>query len=445
MHRLAAILAALGSSAAALVTVPFQRATGLSASSSGADDVPLLNLADSAYYATVSVGTPPQPFTVLIDTGSAVLWLGSNRCNQLGNCNDAHSFDPSKSSTFKDASNGAATAIQYNQGTIKGTLSTDTVSFGDHTVQGQEFLLVSSEDSVIQQGQAQLTDGLIGFAWENGDKGSSDYYPTVIGNLIAQGLISQPVFSLSITHAQDSSGLGQGGGQLILGGVDASLYSGRIYMYPVVNSYFWAVALNGVYVADGALALPSGTQAVFDSGTSVLQMDATFLTSQLLPAIYAVTGNRMGRVDRTSGLYTIACSAAQSAPDISFEFGDGILYSISAADYIILIGRSTCAVGIMGSSTQSASNLWILGDVFLRRHYSVYDYGSSLDLSSGKGPSVGLASTKTPTRNVTVETGIAGSSNSGQYPAGNARSEALSAKSWNVGTLTIIFGSFLAF
>lgn len=42
---------------------------------------------DVGYLATVQIGTPPQNFVMLMDSGSADMWVGSENCqSQQGGC-----------------------------------------------------------------------------------------------------------------------------------------------------------------------------------------------------------------------------------------------------------------------------------------------------------------------------------------------------------------------
>ena len=59
----------------------------------------LKNFFNIQYYGTISVGTPPQSFQVLLDTGSSCFWVSSGKC--LPNvCYSHKRYFSNKSSTY---------------------------------------------------------------------------------------------------------------------------------------------------------------------------------------------------------------------------------------------------------------------------------------------------------------------------------------------------------
>lgn len=77
------------------------------------------------YLGKIGVGTPPQEFIVIFDTGSSNLIVTSKNCPR-NTCSDKPRYDSGKSSTYQ--ANGAKIAISYGSGGFSGILSTDTIT-----------------------------------------------------------------------------------------------------------------------------------------------------------------------------------------------------------------------------------------------------------------------------------------------------------------------------
>ena len=62
-------------------------------------EVPIIDYENTQYFATVSVGTPAQEFTVVPDTGSSNLWIYSSSCTAIP-CWYHSTYNSQKSSTY---------------------------------------------------------------------------------------------------------------------------------------------------------------------------------------------------------------------------------------------------------------------------------------------------------------------------------------------------------
>ncbi|CAB1351845.1 unnamed protein product [Coregonus sp. 'balchen'] len=99
-------------------------------------DEAMTNDADLSYYGVISIGTPPQSFNVIFDTGSSNLWVPSVYCSSPA-CQNHAEFNPAQSSTFSWTNKPVS--IQYGTGSMTGQLAYDTVSVGGISVTQQIF------------------------------------------------------------------------------------------------------------------------------------------------------------------------------------------------------------------------------------------------------------------------------------------------------------------
>lgn len=89
-------------------------------------EVKIYNYLDAQYYGDIGVGTPPQPFTVVFDTGSSNLWVPSKECKLSPACYLHKYFDSAKSTTYH--TNGTKFNITYGSGAVVGFVGQDTTT-----------------------------------------------------------------------------------------------------------------------------------------------------------------------------------------------------------------------------------------------------------------------------------------------------------------------------
>ncbi|CAG2117570.1 unnamed protein product [Medioppia subpectinata] len=133
-----------------------------------------------------------------------------------------------KSSTY--IKNGTAFSIKYGMGTAKEYLSTDTLIIGTGKVHNQTFAQMTSVP-----GPAFVLggfDGIIGMAYQ---QLSVDNVVTTFQHMIAQGVVSAPVFSFYLNRDVK----GRPGGELILGGSDHNHYTGNFTYVPMTRKGYW--------------------------------------------------------------------------------------------------------------------------------------------------------------------------------------------------------------
>ncbi len=147
-------------------------------------NVPLSNYMDAQYFADISLGTPPQKFKVILDTGSSNLWVPSVDCGSLA-CFLHNKYDHSQSRTYiKD---GRPLSISYGSGSIEGYISEDNLQIGDLTIQNQKFGETTSEPGLAFA--FGKFDGILGLAYDT----------------IAQDDITPPFYSAIQQHLLDES------------------------------------------------------------------------------------------------------------------------------------------------------------------------------------------------------------------------------------------------
>ncbi|XP_069732323.1 pepsin B-like isoform X1 [Phaenicophaeus curvirostris] len=317
---------------------------------------PITNHLDSSYFGEISIGTPPQNFLVLFDTGSSNLWVPSTYC-QTEACTNHATFNPSASSTFN--LNGQSYTLSYGSGALTVVLGYDTLTIQSITVTNQEFGL--SENEPAQPFYYADFDGILGMGYPGLAAGGT---PTALQGMLQQNQLTQPIFSFYFSRQPTYNY----GGELILGGVDSQLYQGEISWAPVTQQLYWQVAIDEFAIGESATGWCSeGCQAIVDTGTFLLTVPQGYMGS-FVQALGA---------QQTSYGYAVDCSQIQNMPTITFVI-NGAQLPLPPSAYV-MNQNGYCTLGIEETYLQSQTGqpLWILGDVFLKEYYTVFDMGNN--------------------------------------------------------------------
>lgn len=322
---------------------------------SDGDVVPLKNFMDAQYYGPISIGTPAQEFSVIFDTGSSNLWIPSKTCSLLDIACQLHNkYDNTESTTYKK--NGSKFEIQYGTGSLSGFVSEDVVTVGTAEAKGQLFCEATSEPGLTFV--TAKFDGILGLAFPSI---SVNQMPPVFNTLMDQGAVEENLFAFYLNRDQSSSI----GGSLDLGGIDDSHYTGDIVYHDVVMEKYWTLEMGSV-AYDGKDIGLKASRAAIDTGTSLIGAPKK-VAAQINSLIGATTLGPASTVD---------CSTLDSLKDITLNF-NGHDYVLSPEDYVLKVselGQTVCMSGFMGIDIPAYPDLWIVGDVFIGKYYSVFNY-----------------------------------------------------------------------
>jgi len=315
-------------------------------------DIPLSDYAEAQFYGPITIGTPAQDFKVVFDTGSSNLWVPSSKCTQIS-CKLHHRYDSSKSSTYK--ANGTSFEIEYGSGNISGIVSNDVVGLADLTVQGQDFAEVVKEDGMAFT--FGKFDGILGLAF---DTISVGHATPVWYNLMDQGLVDKKMFSFWL--ARNTSGMM--GGQLTLGGYDKTLFRGDLSYVPLTYQNYWQIKMDGVIFEYRNLCGDEGCKAIVDSGTSMITGPSKLIN---------MINGQLGCIISGDECSWLHCPDYSTLPNLEFKLNN-VSYILTPQEYIMETGGA-CISALMGMDIQEpVGPLWILGDKFMEKFYTVFDY-----------------------------------------------------------------------
>ncbi|KAL2229354.1 UNVERIFIED_CONTAM: Aspartic proteinase-like protein 2 [Sesamum indicum] len=275
--------------------------------------------AGGLYYTKVRLGSPPQEFNVQIDTGSEVLWITCNSCN--------------------DCPQNSGLGIPLNFFNAATSSSFSSISCSDNICA-----------SMVQLASAECSteSNQCGYSFQYGDgSGTAGFYASdmlYFDTILGTSLIANS--------------------------------SAPIVFGPHYNLYLQSIAVNGQLLPiDQAMFTTSGNQGtIVDSGTTLAYL-VEGAYDPLVAAITAAVSSSVRLITSNGNqCYLVSTSVAETFPAVSFNFAGGASMVLRPIDYLVLTGYlDGAAVWCIGFLKVQNEGTTILGDLFLKDKIFVYD------------------------------------------------------------------------
>ncbi|KAK8686048.1 hypothetical protein V6N13_125075 [Hibiscus sabdariffa] len=337
------------------------------------------DLLSRGYYTTqLWIGTPPQKFALIVDTGSTVTYVPCSSCENCGAHQDPK-FQPELSKTYQpvkcsldcDCDQDRVQCIyerQYAEMSVtSGILGEDVFSFGNLSELSPQRVVFGCETEETGDLYRQHADGIIGL-------GRGDL--SIVDQLVYKGVISN---SFSLCYG----GMDVGGGAMVLGGI--STPSDMIFSYSdPTRSPYYNIELKEIHVAGKKLALkPSifdgkfGT--VLDSGTTYAYLPekvfAAFKDAIMkeLHSLKQITGPVANYNDTCfSGASSAVSEISKKFPTVELVFGNKQKLVLSPENYLFRHSKVEGAY-CLGIFQNGADPTTLLGGIIVRNTLVTYD------------------------------------------------------------------------
>ncbi|KAI4330257.1 hypothetical protein MLD38_028557 [Melastoma candidum] len=333
----------------------------------------------NGYYTTrLWIGTPPQKFALIVDTGSTVTYVPCSSCDQCGDHQDPK-FQPDLSSTYQPVKcnidctcdNDRVQCVYERQyaemSSSSGILGEDVVSFGNVSDLQPQRAVFGCENVETGDLYSQHADGIMGL-------GRGDL--SIVDQLVEKGVISD---SFSLCYG----GMEIGGGAMVLGGISPP--SDMVFTNSDAGrSPYYNIDLKEIHVAGKKLPLnPSvfdgkhGT--VLDSGTTYAYLPeaafAAFKDSIMseLQSLKQIPGPDPIYKDICfSGAVSDVSKLGESFPTVDMVFENGQKLSLSPENYLFRHSkvRGAYCLGIFQNGKDPTT---LLGGIIVRNTLVMYD------------------------------------------------------------------------
>lgn len=308
------------------------------------------------YWGKITLGTPPQEFRVVFDTGSGNLILPTIGC-VVEACVSHRRFDPSHSQTSKSI---VSSWRPTQEATNQSERETITITFGTGEMVGnveRDILCVHDvcvlvdfvgaiNETMEPFGHAPF-DGVLGLGLPQLAEAQEFSFFDV---LVRQGVLAKSLFSVYFSREEDNAS------EITFGAIQDNRLASPLTWLAVSNPGFWSVSVDEVYLGNESLGMCEfGCQAGFDTGTALVAGPSYKIRSIV---------NKLKM--------SLNCSNLHELPNLTFAFGSFSLV-LTSSDYVEQ-SQGACLLKFMHLNVMRPHGpLFILGDPVLRKYYTVYD------------------------------------------------------------------------
>jgi len=323
----------------------------------------LLPKSATQYYGSVHVGTPPQEFRVVFDTGSGQLVLPGSKCDDAA-CKSHRQFVSQKSTSAVQIGWADEPTKPLAAGEDRDTKSLTLVSTDvsgefvrDKICLGSKVCGVADFVALLEEADAPFAD--LAF---DGVMGLSPTSPDAKEFNVLQSLLSNRKHAMFGVYLAATSSSVSAGGELIMGGYRAERMAEDLLWAPVSAEGSWQVSVDDITIDGKPLGLcaKGGCEAGVDTGSSLVSLPGHIL------------GSIMSKLDLGDDCSKIDKS---NPPKIGFMV-KGHALELHMEDYIEQT-EDGCELLLASANENGKGPNLILGYPFLRRYYTVFDHRKS--------------------------------------------------------------------
>ncbi|KAG7710289.1 hypothetical protein KL914_001199 [Ogataea haglerorum] len=340
---------------------------------------------NEAYTVNVTVGDDTLP--LLIDTGSAYLWVYGANCTD-SSCDDKKLYQMSSG-----RESGSLFTLSYSSGSASGSVVSDSLQLAGVAADDFSFGVASHVPDLFK---GYSFAGVLGLPATNATDGMTN----LVTFLQNQGSLDKGVFALCLGAYSTANG-DSNAGLLVLGKDIAELYDETISYAPVVenSNNYWQIVVDSISVDGYGVSFDKAAVDGDESSTKRLAVVDSGTTSIVTASADATKLHSFFNDSVTDGSnFAVPCNTSY---ELAFEIG-GQKWTLGPEDYLGSAYPSGsqysgyCVSNIVGSPSLD-NGTWILGSLFLKNYYVTFDLdGAKVGLANRTAVQIDASASQSP-------------------------------------------------